>query len=150
MAYLITKSGYLKLKEELRFLIEVERPRTIELLENSRVIGDAQLEDSDYIVACSERDMIEERIDRLTRLIDEARPVDLKTHYDTVEFGAIIEIEDCDTLKRNKYRIVSAVESNPSEGTISIEAPIVKQFIGGSIGDYAEFNGKEYELISIC
>lgn len=149
MAYLITKSGYLKLKEDLRFLVEVERPRTIELLKNSRVIGDAQLEDSDYIVACQERDMVEERINRLKIMLDEAQPVDLKSHYDKVEFGAIIELEDCDTFKRNKYRIVSVVESNPSEGLISIEAPIVKQLLGGKVGDYAEFNGKEYELISI-
>lgn len=149
MPFLITKQGYEKLKTELQYLINIERPRTLELLENSRVIGDAEFEDSDYIFARDEQDKVENRILYLSNLLDNARPTEFKSHYDKVEFGATITLLDSDTNKQSKYTIVSSVESNPSQGYISIDAPIIKELLGASVGDLAEFGDKEYELISI-
>lgn len=149
MSFLITKQGYEKLKTELQYLVNIERPRTLELLSNSRVIGDAQLEDSEYIFARDEQDKIENRISYLSELLNNAKPIELKEQYNTVEFGATITLLDCDTNLKTKYTIVSSVESNPSQGFISIEAPIIKELLGASVGEYAEFNDKEYELLEI-
>lgn len=149
MSFLITKQGYENIKNELQHLLNVERPRTLELLSNSRVIGDAQLEDSEYIFARDEQDKVENRISYLSNLLDNAKPIELKEHYNNVEFGATITLLDCDTNIKTKYTIVSSFESNPSNGYISIEAPIIKELLGASVGDIAEFNDKEYELIEI-
>lgn len=146
---MITKNGYNKLQEELNYLLEVERPRVIELIENSRVIGDADMEDSDYMFAKDEQDKVENRICYISNLLENSKPVELKSHYDTVEFGATITLMDIDTEKQMKYTIVSSIESNPSQGFISIEAPIIKELLGAEIGDSAYFNDKEYELIAI-
>jgi len=146
---MITRNGYNKLKEELNQLISVERPRVIELIENSRVIGDADMEDSDYMFAKDEQDRVENRICYISNLLDDSKPVDIKGHYDNVEFGATITLMDVDTEKTVKYTIVSSIESDPSHGLISIEAPIIKELIGASVGDSACFNDKEYELLSI-
>jgi len=147
--FMITKNGYNKLQEELNYLLEVERPRVIELIENSRVIGDADMEDSDYMFAKDEQDKVENRICYISNLLENSKPVELKSHYDTVEFGATITLMDIDTEKQMKYTIVSSIESNPSQGFISIEAPIIKELLGAEIGDSAYFNDKEYELIAI-
>ena len=148
--FMITKNGYDKLQEELKFLLEVERPRALELLENSRVFGEADmLEDTEYVFACAEQDKIENRIAYIDGLIRDAKVVEIYDHYDTVQFGAIITLLDCDTDKEQTYQIVSSIESNPSQGLISIEAPIIKEFLGSKVGETAFFNDKEYELLAI-
>lgn len=147
--FMITENGYNKLKEELKFLMEVERPRTLELLENSRVLGDAEIDDSEYLFAKEEQDRIENRIDYVSNLLNESEIFTPKSSYSEVEFGATITLIDCDTNNKMKYTIVSSFESNPSQGLISIEAPIVKELIGCKIGDFAYFNDKEYELLEI-
>ena len=148
--FMITKNGYIKLQEELKYLIEVERPRVLELLKNSRVIGEPDmLEDSDLIFAHNEQDNLENRIIYINNLINESKVVSLKEHYDTVQFGATLTLLDCDTNESKTYQVVSSIESNPSQGLISIESPIVKELLGCSVGDYAYYNDKEYELIKI-
>lgn len=146
---IITKEGYNKLKEELDYLLKVERPNAIELLENSRVLGDAEIDDSEYLFAKEEQEKVENRIAYISELLNESIVFEPKDSYNKVEFGATITVKDCDTDKLLTYKIVSTVESNPSQGLISMEAPIIKELIGASIGDYAYFNDKEYELISI-
>ena len=146
----ITKKGYNKLQEELKFLLEVERPRVLELLQNYRVIGEVDmLEDTDYISARNEQDNIENRIIYISNLISESKVVSIKDHYDTVEFGATITLLDCDTDEERTYQVVSSIESNPSQGLISIESPIVKELLGCAVGEFAYHNDKEFELIKI-
>lgn len=148
--FMITKKGYDKLQEELKFLLEVERPRVLELLQNSRVIGEADmLEDADYIFARNEQDNIENRIIYISNLISESKVVSIKDHYDTVEFGATITLLDCDTDEEKTYQVVSSIESNPSQGLISIESPIVRELLGCTVGEFACHNDKEFELIKI-
>ena len=145
----ITRNGYNKLQEELNHLLTVERPRAVELLENSRIVGDADSDDTDFLFAVEEQDKVENRISYIGSLINDCEVFEPKDSYDTVEFGATITLLDCNTKKELTYTIVSSIESNPTKGLISIEAPIIKDLLGASIGDYAFFNDKEYELISI-
>ena len=148
--FMITKNGYDKLIEDLKYLLEVERPRALELLECSRVYGEPDmLENTEYVFACSEQDKVENKIASLQVLLNEANVVEIKSHYDKVEFGATITLLDCDTEKKTTYQIVSSVESNPSQGLISIEAPIIREFLGSEVGEIAYFGDKEYELIAI-
>ena len=54
-------------------------------------------------------------------------------------------------LNRKRYGCIDVLRRLLliNQGLISIEAPIVKDLLGASVGDYAFFNDKEYELISI-
>ena len=70
-----------------------------------------------------------------------------------VVFGTTVEIENIDTLKRRKYKIVGPDESDISDGKISVMSPIARAMINKEVGDEVLVkvpDGEyEYEIISV-
>ena len=67
-------------------------------------------------------------------------------------FGSTVKVYDLVNDKELKYKIVGNLESDPSNGYISIDTPIAKALIGKNEGEIVEVvtpSGKiELEIIS--
>jgi transcription elongation GreA/GreB family factor len=67
---------------------------------------------------------------------------------DRVQFGRTVEIER-DDGRRQVFRIVGEDEADPSAGSISYVSPLARALLGKSLGDVAEVNGGELEIIAV-
>lgn len=71
---------------------------------------------------------------------------------DAIGFGSRVELLDLDSDEHVVYRLVSADESDPKDGRISITSPIGKALNGKADGDEIEVNTprgtRRYEVLS--
>ncbi|HEY8616524.1 transcription elongation factor GreA [Phenylobacterium sp.] len=65
-----------------------------------------------------------------------------------VQFGRTVEIEREDG-RRQSWRIVGEDEADPAKGAIFYASPLAKAMLGKSVGDVAEVNGAEVEIIAV-
>ncbi|WP_374471060.1 transcription elongation factor GreA [Phenylobacterium sp.] len=65
-----------------------------------------------------------------------------------VQFGRTVEIER-EEGRRQAFRIVGEDEADPARGTIFYASPLAKALLGKSVGDTAEVNGAEVEIIAV-
>ncbi len=149
----MTAEGYLKLQNELKKLISVERPNIIAAIAEARGHGDLS-ENAEYQYAKEQQSLIEGRISDLESAIGRAEVIDIKSiGGDDVKFGATIEIEDDDTGKKQIYQIVGEYESDIENKKISINSPLARGLIGKTKNDSVEINSpkgiKNYTIISI-
>ena len=131
----LTATGAEKLREELKYLKTVERPRIIEAVADARAHGDLK-ENAEYHAAREEHGMNEARIKFLEGTISNAQIIDVRelNVKDKVVFGATVELED-DDENTVKYQIVGDVEANLDDGQISISSPIARALIGKEVDD---------------
>lgn len=150
---LITKQGYDKLMEELRFLHEVKLPQvmaeTLEDRENNTAKVSEDADDGEANIVSVEQQLTETRISELEALkndiqIINANQIDTKT----VSFGCKIKVLMDESIERT-FMIASSYESDVANGIISIESPLAKECIGLSVGDYVDVNDHEYEILDI-
>ena len=131
----MTLAGKAKLETELKNLIQVERPAIIRAIEEARGHGDIS-ENADYEVAKERQAFVEARIAEIQGRIVNAEVVDtaaLKSN--TIIFGAVVELQDCETEDKMSYQIVGEDESDVKNGKISIFAPLARSLIGKKTGD---------------
>ncbi|MDB2550583.1 transcription elongation factor GreA [Rickettsiales bacterium] len=151
--FLITSEGFEKLKTELNYLKDVERPKIIEQIAAARDLGDLK-ENSEYHSAKEKQGIIEAKISDLTNKSSRARIID-KSQLDIkkVTFGVTIELENLDNDNIVTYKVVSEYESNIDLGHISDKSPIARALIGKAINDEVEIKTpggiKEYKINKI-
>ena len=148
----MTKSGKAKLDEELKKLLQVERPSVIKAIEEARSHGDLS-ENADYDAAKDRQAFIESRIAEIKGKLATAEVVDPKEiKSKTIVFGATVTLMDLDVDKKSTYQIVGVDEANIKEGRISIFSPLGRAMIGKKSGDLVEFHSpkgdKEYEVVN--
>jgi transcription elongation factor GreB len=130
----ITPKGLEKLKDELRQLIQVERPQLVKTVAWAASNGDRS-ENADYIYGKRRLREIDKRSGFLTRKIEEAQVVDPKSlKGDKVVFGATVTLLDEDGDKKT-YQIVGEDEIQAEAGRISWRSPVAKALIGRKQGD---------------
>jgi transcription elongation factor GreA len=149
----MTKSGLLRLKEELKRLKSVERPKNVRDIEEARAHGDLS-ENAEYHAAKEKQGHIEGRILQVEHWIASAEVIDVTKHAgDRVVFGATVHVEDTDSGDKAKYRIVGEVEADLKQGKISVTSPIARALIGRSEGDTVVVRTpggqKEYEIATV-
>ena len=66
-----------------------------------------------------------------------------------VQFGLTVEIER-DDGRRQVFRIVGEDEADPSNRSVSYVSPLARALNGKRVGDVAQVNGAEVEVISVC
>ena len=146
----MTVQGKKLLEEELQNLIQKERPKVIQAIEEARSHGDLS-ENADYDAAKEQQAHVEGRIAALKDRLANAQVIDiLKIKSDTVTFGAYVVLSVEDSDKTVTYQIVGEDEADAKAGKLSIQAPLAKRLIGCKKGDTFELsapNGeKEYEV----
>ncbi|MFC4624855.1 transcription elongation factor GreA [Daeguia caeni] len=149
----MTPRGFAKLKEELQWRQQIERPRIIEAIAEARAHGDLS-ENAEYHAAKEAQSLNEGRIDELEGIIARAEVIDVtKLTGDKIKFGATVTLIDEDTEQEKVYQIVGDQEADVKEGRISISSPIARALIGKSEGDTIEVNApggaRSYEILSV-
>ena len=132
----ITKDGLEKLKKELDNLKNIERPKVVEAISEARSHGDLK-ENAEYHAAKEQQAKIEGRVLSINDTIARANVIDV-TKLDNngkVIFGSTITVEDLETNKKIKYKLVGKDEADISVNLIYFQSPIGKALIGKNCND---------------
>ena len=138
MANYITEEGLQKLKEELDFLVSVERPEISRQIADARDKGDLS-ENAEYDAAKDAQGMLEIKITRLKDTIANARIID-ESRIDTSSIQILnkVKIIDRNNNTTMVYTIVSESEADLKKGKISVKTPIAQGLLGKKVGDVVE------------
>lgn len=131
----MTPEGHVKLREELRHLRDVERPRISKDIGAAIEMGDLS-ENAEYHAAKERQGLIEARIKDLEEKLSRAEVIDpSKLSGSRVAFGATVTVIETDTDKEFVYQIVGPEESDVERNRISITSPLARALIGKEPGD---------------
>ena len=132
----ITAKGAEQLREELKRLKTVDRPRIIAAIAEARAHGDLK-ENAEYHAAREQQSFAEGRIKEIEGKLSHAHIVDITTiaHSGKVIFGVTVELIDEDTEETIVYQIVGEDEADIKVGMISVNSPIARALITRLEGD---------------
>ena len=135
----LTRIGHIKIKEQLQFLKSKERPRISNSIAEARAHGDLK-ENAEYHAAKEEQALLEKKISEIENVLSLCQVIDvLEIPYTgKVIFGSTVKLFNLAEDKELKYKIVGNLESDPSNGYISIDTPIAKAIIGKNEGEIVE------------
>tara|TARA_B100001093_G_scaffold519160_1_gene606887 strand:- start:2630 stop:3106 length:477 start_codon:yes stop_codon:yes gene_type:complete len=127
----ITKEGLEKLKIELENLKNIERPKVIEDIAEARSHGDLK-ENAEYHAAKEQQAKLEGRILSINDTIARANVIDVTKleNNGKVIFGSTITVEDLETKKKIKYKLVGKDEADININLIYFQSPIGKALVG--------------------
>lgn len=151
---LLTASGADKLREELKRLKSVERPRVIAAIAEARAHGDLS-ENAEFDAAKDQQGFIEGRISELENQLSRAEVIDpVKLNAgDKVVFGAWVDLYDMDGDGEVSYQIVGELEAELENAQISLTSPIGRALIGKHQGDEVEVETpggmRVYEIVKV-
>ena len=150
----LTKEGEILIKEKLNELKFTQRPEISQAIAEARAHGDLK-ENAEYHAAKELQGLVEAKINEMENALANAQVIDVKEIPETgrVVFGATIKIYDIDNDAEISYKIVGNLESDPENGSISIDTPIAKALVGKFVND--EINIKtpsgilNYEILDV-
>ena len=120
---------------ELRYLSDTFRPEVTKALAEAAAEGDRS-ENAEYIYRKKQLREIDRRIRYLVKRLEVVKAVDQKpADQSRVFFGAWVELEDMDSGKIERYRLVGADEIDIDRGWISIDSPMAKALLKKQEGD---------------
>ena len=148
----LTKAGYKKLQDELKYLVDEAREEVKRQLAEARAQGDLS-ENADYDAARNRQAEVEGRIKEIEDILSNFELIDdekaSKRKSDKVALGSTVTIRFLETGKEAKYMIVGTVESDPFNSKISNACPLGEALIGRSVGDVVEIKAKKNYKIEI-
>lgn len=149
----MTPRGQKKLRDELKRLREVERPKNVQDIEIARAHGDLK-ENAEYAAAKERQSFIEGRLREIEGTIALSEVIDPgKLSGSRVVFGATVRLTDTDSGEEVVYNIVGDHEGDIKEGRIAISAPLARALIGREQGDTVTLRtakgSREYQIQEI-
>ncbi len=142
----LTKEGYKKQEERLRFLIDVERENVKIQLAEARAQGDLS-ENADYDAARGKQAEIEAEIKEIEFTLNNCEIIDGKASTKKVALGSTVTIKNIDSGKESTFMIVGTVESDPVNGKISNACPLGEAIVGKMVGDIVDVKAvKQYKV----
>lgn len=131
----ITPQGYARLRSELLDLIDVERPKIVDLVHWAASNGDRS-ENGDYLYCKKRLREIDRRIRFLTKRLEIAEVVDPAIHCgcDQVFFGAKVTYLEDETVQRT-ITILGIDEAESRFGQVSWISPIARVLLKSKVGD---------------
>lgn len=131
----ITPEGYQRLRAELLQLIDVERPKVVEIVSWAASNGDRS-ENGDYLYGKKRLREIDRRIRFLTKRLDIAEVADPSAHHgsDQVFFGATVTYASS-TGEERTITIKGIDEVDNLKGEVSWVAPIARALLKAREGD---------------
>jgi len=149
----MTAQGYEKLQEELKKLVNTERPNVIADISEARSHGDLS-ENAEYQYAKEQQSLIEGKIADLESILSHAEVIDVKSiSGKEIKFGATVEIEDDEKGRVFSYQIVGEHESDIENKKLSVNSPLARGLIGKVKDNVVEINSpkgiKTYTIISV-
>jgi len=149
----MTANGFNRLKEELRWRQQEERPRIIEAIAEARSHGDLS-ENAEYHSAKEAQSLNEGRIGELEDFVARAEVIDVsKLSGETITFGATVTVVDEDTDEKKVWQIVGEPEADAKKKRISITSPLARALVGKKKGDSVEVvtpgGAKAFEVVKV-
>jgi transcription elongation factor GreA len=135
----ISPAGLAALEAELRELETEGRREIAERIKTARDFGDLS-ENAEYHDAKNAQAHLETKILRLRQLRDNAVVVEPGGASGEVALGAVVKVRDLDTGREAEHTIVSAAESDPASGRLSIDSPLGRALTGARVGDEVTFD----------
>lgn len=148
-----TAEGLKKLRDELNYLKDVERPKASEAIAEARDKGDLS-ENAEYDAAKEAQGMLEMKIAKLEELVSNARIIN-ESKIDTSKalIHSKVKIKNKKNGQEMTYKLVSQSEADLKSGKISVDSPIGKGLLGKKVGEDAEIkvpNGTmTFEILEI-
>ncbi|OGT65945.1 MAG: transcription elongation factor GreA [Gammaproteobacteria bacterium RIFCSPLOWO2_01_FULL_47_190] len=150
----ITARGAQRLREQLKELKTVDRPRITRAIAEARAHGDLS-ENAEYHAAREQQSFLEGRIAAIETALADAQIIDV-TSLNTdgkVVFGATIGLMNLANDEEVTYQIVGEMEADIEKMLISISSPIARALIGKLEGDVVEVKAPggtvEYEILEV-
>ena len=149
----MTASGFEKLQNELKLLVNKERPEIIAAIAEARTHGDLS-ENAEYQYAKEQQSLNEGKIAELETTIANAEIIDVsKLSGKEIKFGATVKIKEEKSGEQSIYQIVGEYESDIENKKISINSPLARGLIGKTKDEIFEVNSPKgistYKVISI-
>jgi transcription elongation factor GreA len=149
----MTRAGLVRLKDELKRLKAVERPKIVKEIAEARAHGDLS-ENAEYHAAKEKQSHLEGRIAQIDHWIATAEVIDVsRLSGDRVVFGATVTLSGSQSDDEVVYRIVGEIEADLKQGKISVTSPIARALIGRIEGDevrvQAPGGARVYEIVSV-
>ncbi|MDR0965285.1 MAG: transcription elongation factor GreA [Myxococcales bacterium] len=148
----MTHVGVLRLREQVKRLKTIEKPKNIRDIEEARAHGDLS-ENAEYHAAKERQGQLDAEIRHLDDILGRAEVIDVsKLSGDRIVFGATVELED-EAGHGITYRLVGEYEADIKRGLLSVTSPIARALIGREIGDTVQVQApgglKEYEIMDV-
>ncbi|MEY2892702.1 MAG: transcription elongation factor GreB [Pseudomonadota bacterium] len=136
----LTPQGLKRLRDELMGLLDVERPRVVEVVSWAAKNGDRS-ENGDYLYGKKRLREIDRRIRFLTKRLDIAESVDPSVHHgsDQVFFGATVTYVTSADVERT-ITIKGIDEVDNLAGEVSWVAPMARALLKSRVGDEVLLN----------
>ncbi|HSN16826.1 MAG TPA: transcription elongation factor GreA [Gammaproteobacteria bacterium] len=150
----LTVRGAERLREELKRLKGVDRPKVIQAIAEARAHGDLK-ENAEYHAAREQQGFIEGRIQDIEGKLSNAEIIDVTqmNANGKVIFGATVLLSDEDSGNEVTYQIVGEDEADIKAGRISINSPIARGLIGKEEGDVVTIRTpageKQFEIVKV-
>jgi transcription elongation factor GreB len=134
----VTPQGWRRLREELMELLDVERPKIVEVVSWAAKNGDRS-ENGDYLYGKKRLREIDRRIRFLTRRLDIAEVADPSLHHgtDQVFFGATVTYANAAGEERT-VTIKGIDEADSLRGEVSWISPIARALLKAREGDQVQ------------
>lgn len=150
----LTVRGAEALREELKRLKGVDRPKVIQAIAEARAHGDLK-ENAEYHAAREQQGFIEGRIQDIEGKLSNAEIIDVTqmNANGKVIFGATVLLSDEDSGNEVTYQIVGEDEADIKAHRISIGSPIARGLIGKEAGDVVAIRTpageKQFEIVEV-
>jgi transcription elongation factor GreA len=149
----ISREGLAALEDELHALETEGRREIAERIKTARDFGDLS-ENAEYHDAKNAQAHLETRILRLRQLRDTAVVVEPGGASGEVALGVVVTVRDLDNGREAEHTIVSAAESDPASGKLSIDSPLGRALTGAHMGDTVTFEAprgqRRLEIVAIA
>jgi len=150
----LTARGAELLREELKHLKTVERPRIVEAIAAARAHGDLR-ENAEYHAAKEQQGLSEARIRDIEAKLSNAQVIDVTrlAPGGRVVFGSTVHVVELGEGAEATYRIVGEDEADIKAGLMSVTSPIARALIGKQAGDTVEVatpgGSRSYEIVEV-
>ena len=149
----LTPRGQRALRDELKHLREVERPKNVLDIEEARAHGDLR-ENAEFHAAKERQSFIEGRSREIESILAQSEIIDpAKLSGERVVFGATVKLAATDSGDETTYAIVGDYEADIKLGRIAISAPVARAMIGRDQGDSVTIRTakgtREYQIVEV-
>ena len=148
-----TPEGLENLKQEIKHLETVERPKISQQIGEARDKGDLS-ENAEYDAAKEAQGMLEARISKLKSTFANARLIDdSEIDNSKVFILSTVKIKNIKNNMQLSYTLVAENEADIKSGKISVDSPIGKGLLGKKVGQVADITTPagimKFEIIAI-
>ena len=136
----ISRSGYEKIRDEIRELEEVQLPAVTERIKRAREEGDLK-ENAEYHAAREQQGYIRAKISQLRTKLAGCRIVEKSDMpKGVVAFGSVVTVKDLSDGLEEQYELVGPGEEDYDGDIMKIltSSPIAQAMLGKKVGDQFE------------